>query len=80
MPRYYFHLRGGRGTRLLDEHGMPLPDAEAAWYQAVRSARELILADRALGYSWAEQKIEVEDWTGTPVHEILLDDVAAFSF
>ena len=40
MPRYYFHVARD-GGRLQDEEGLALPDAEAAWYQAVRSAREL---------------------------------------
>ncbi|MEA3062604.1 MAG: hypothetical protein QOJ94_2385, partial [Sphingomonadales bacterium] len=40
MPRFYFHLHG-RQDHLTDEQGLVLPDAEAAWYQAVRSAREI---------------------------------------
>ena len=46
MPRYFFTLRAGDQS-LEDGEGMTLPDAEAAWYQAVRQARELLSGDRS---------------------------------
>jgi hypothetical protein len=78
MPRYYFHLHD-HGSKLGDEQGMALPDAEAAWYQAIRSARELIKADLRLGCSWDAQTMEIEDDQGTAVCQVPLQEVARFS-
>jgi len=74
MPHFYFHLQNGKG-RLEDRRGVALPDAEAAWYQAYRSARELLADDTRARYEWAQHWLEVEDdrgrsvWT-VPVVEI----------
>ena len=78
MPRFYFHFHGA-GTQLRDEDGLALPDAEAAWYQAVRSARELIGADRRLGCSWTGQAVAIEDEKGLPVAEIPLSEIATYA-
>jgi len=78
MPRYYFHLARD-GGRLQDEEGLPLPDAEAAWYQAVRSARELIRADVALGTRWEHQAIEIVDERGVPVDRVPLADIVHYA-
>jgi hypothetical protein len=78
MPRYYFHVRGRR-TRLTDERGVVLPDGEAAWYQAVRSAREVIRADLQLGLPYDEQTIEIVDERGTPIEHIPLADIASYA-
>lgn len=78
MPRYYFHLARD-GGRLQDEEGLALPDAEAAWYQAVRSARELIRADVALGTRWDRQAIEIVDEAGTPVDRLPLADIVHYA-
>jgi hypothetical protein len=78
MPRYYFHLEG-RGSDLTDEDGITLPDAEAAWYQAVRSARELLRADLQLGTSWQDRAVAIRDERGTPVALIPLEDIAAYA-
>lgn len=77
MPRYYFHVHGPR-DRLQDEEGVVLPDAEAAWYQAVRSARELIRADVHLGCPFDEQAIEIVDETGHPLNQVQLREVAHY--
>ena len=79
MPRYYFHLEG-RGSRLTDDQGITLPDAEAAWYQAVRSAREAIRADLQLGACWRERSVEIRDEGGAPVAQIPLEEIAAYAF
>ncbi|MBV9930847.1 MAG: hypothetical protein JO013_07870 [Alphaproteobacteria bacterium] len=78
MPRYYFHVHGPR-DRLNDEEGVVLPDVEAAWYQAVRSARELIRADLRLGCGFEEQAIEIADDKGRPLDQLRLRDVARYA-
>jgi hypothetical protein len=78
MPRYYFHL-DRTGSRLADESGMTLPDAEAAWYQAVRSARELIKGELTLGGRWEDQSIVIADDRGTPIDNVPLRDVARYA-
>ncbi|HMC92249.1 MAG TPA: hypothetical protein VKI45_07270 [Allosphingosinicella sp.] len=78
MPRYYFHVHGPR-DRLKDEEGLILPDAEAAWYQAVRSAREIIRADVQLGFAFEQQAIEIADEAGDPVDQLPLREVARYA-
>lgn len=74
MPRYYFHLHDG-STRNVDREGMVLPDEEAAWYQAVRSARELI------GNGWGpfstqpSHCVEIEDEHGRPIEAVRLEEL-----
>jgi hypothetical protein len=78
MPRYYFHLSGPE-TRLRDEEGLVLPDSEAAWYQAVRSAREMIRAELHIGTSWQGQSIEISDDAGVPVDRVPLEEIARYA-
>ncbi len=78
MPRYFFHFES-HGVRVRDEVGLALPDAEAAWYQAVRSARDLIRAEEAIGCSFDEQAVEIEDDKGAPVDRVPLLEIARFA-
>ena len=78
MPRYFFHFEN-HGVRVMDEVGLALPDAEAAWYQAVRSARDLIRAEQTLGCSFDHQVVEIEDERGLPVDRIPLEEIARFA-
>jgi len=78
MPRYYFHLHGQRET-LRDEEGLVLPDTEAAWYQAVRSAREVIRADLHLGCDYDGRFIQIADDRGSPLDHIPLGDIARYA-
>ena len=78
MPHYFFHLHR-EGSRLEDENGLRLPDPEAAWFQAVRSARELIRAELTLGGRWEDQAIEIVDDRGAPVEQLPLRDVADYA-
>lgn len=78
MPRYYFHVQGPK-DRLRDEEGLVLPDAEAAWYQAVRSAREIIRADVSLGCGFEDQAIEIADDKGRPLNHVPLVEVARYA-
>ena len=78
MPRYYFHLSGER-QKLRDEEGLMLPDSEAAWYQAVRSAREVIRADLHLGCRFEGGVIEIADERGAPLDHLPLTDIARYA-
>ncbi len=78
MPRFFFHFEN-RGTRLKDEIGVSLPDEEAAWYQAVRNARELIHAERLIGCAWDSQWVQIEDEKGVPVDKIPLEEIARYA-
>ncbi|HEX8580379.1 MAG TPA: hypothetical protein VF655_12405 [Allosphingosinicella sp.] len=78
MPHFFFHFES-RGVRVRDEIGLRLPDAEAAWYQAVRSARDLIRAEESMGCSWEEQAVQIEDSKGTPVDRVPLIEIARFA-
>jgi hypothetical protein len=78
MPRYFFHLNGP-GADLRDEEGMVLPDAEAAWFQAVRSARDMIRAELHLGTSWDGQTIEIADDKGAPLDKVPLAEIARYA-
>ncbi len=78
MPRYYFHLKSPE-TKLRDEEGLVLPDAEAAWYQAVRSARDMIRADLHMGTSWEGQSIEIADDAGAAIDQVTLLEIARYA-
>ena len=77
MPRFFFHL-ADPASHLRDEEGMDLPDAEAAWFQAVRSARALIQADLCLGCSWQGRHVCIEDEHGAPVLQVPFEEVATY--
>ena len=79
MPRFYFHYQDG-GRLRTDPEGVVLPDAEAAWYQAVRSAREIIIRDIDKGCLRPGQCVEIADEMGLPVNEVPLDEVAGVAF
>ena len=77
MPRYYFQLRDP-GAPLGDEDGVTLPDAEAAWYQAVRNARELIGGDGCAS-AWADKHLDIMDDRGLRVDTIPLQEIARYT-
>jgi hypothetical protein len=78
MPRFFFHFHG-QGAPLRDEDGLTLPDEEAAWYQAVRSARELIGIDLQRDCCLANQAVEIEDESGFPIAVISLQEVVNYA-
>ena len=78
MPRYFFHFET-QGVRVRDEVGLPLPDAEAAWYQAVRNARDLIRAETSIGCAWDAHVVQIEDDKGMPVDRVPLLEIARFA-
>jgi hypothetical protein len=75
MPHFFFHLHHGK-SRLEDRSGVALPDAEAAWYQAYRSARDLITAEARIGRQWGGQTLEVVDERGGHVWTMPLSEIA----
>ncbi|HEX8642681.1 MAG TPA: hypothetical protein VF702_02070 [Allosphingosinicella sp.] len=74
MPHFFFHLQNGK-ARLEDRRGVSLPDAEAAWYQAYRSARDLLAADGRDRRQCEEQTLEVEDERGTQIWTMPLVEI-----
>jgi hypothetical protein len=74
MPRFYFHYQDG-AERRADPEGMVLPDAEAAWYQAVRSAREIVNRDLRTGVLRPGQRVEIADEAGLQINAVPLDEV-----
>jgi hypothetical protein len=79
MPRFFFHFHG-HGAPVRDEDGLALPDAEAAWYQAIRSARELMKVEQHCDCGWANQAVEIEDEGGFPVAVIPLQEIVNYAF
>jgi hypothetical protein len=74
MPHFFFHLQNGK-ARLEDRCGVALPDAEAAWYQAYRSARDLLAADRRERQAWKGHSVEVVDERGGHVWTMPLIEI-----
>jgi hypothetical protein len=75
MPTYYFHFSDGRERRL-DPEGTRLPDEEAVWYHAVRSARDLIGAELVGEPIVPGSRFEIEDEEGVPVLALPIEEVA----
>ncbi|HZG07545.1 MAG TPA: hypothetical protein VEZ70_01035 [Allosphingosinicella sp.] len=78
MPRYFFHFENC-GVQLRDKVGLSLPDAEAAWYQAVRSVRDLIRAEGTIGCGYDGQAVAIEDDSGFPVDRLPFGEIAGFA-
>jgi hypothetical protein len=78
MPRYFFHFET-HGHRVRDEVGLPLPDPEAAWYQAVRSALDLMRAEASIGCSFLDQSVAIEDEKGIPIDRVPLQEIARYA-
>ena len=77
MPRYFIHL-DRPGTRLDDPVGVALPDAEAAWYQAVRRARERIGGGPEPAEAWEVGCVEIVDERGLRVDRIPMVEIVRF--
>jgi len=74
MPHFFFHVHEG-SQRTADRAGISLPDQEAAWYQAYRTARDILPADPIERRIWAERSLEVEDEAGQAVWTLPFGDV-----
>lgn len=70
MPRFYFHLVHDQG-RSPDPDGAVLPDCEAAWYQAFRSARDLLVAPAGS----VARHIYVEDEAGREILSLPIAEI-----
>jgi hypothetical protein len=71
MPRYYFHISNGSGSRAWNE-GIDLPDKDAAWIEATSACGEIIRdlnGDLKPGDIWC---MTVRDDTGTEVFRLEL--------
>jgi hypothetical protein len=75
MPHFYFHLQNGLARRE-DRRGVCLPDAEAAWYQAYRNARDVLAAGPRDGRQWCDHSLQVEDERGAAVWTLPLAEIA----
>jgi hypothetical protein len=75
MPHFFFHIQQGK-ARLLDRTGVDLPDAEAAWYQAYRNARDILTAGGRDRRQWGDHSLQVEDERGAHVWTIPLTEIA----
>ena len=78
MPRFYFHFDDGSGRRP-DPEGMVLPDAEAAWYQGVRSAVDIIQTQFGGGGMTPGLRFEIEDDEGQPVCAVRLEEIVGLA-
>ncbi len=78
MPLYYFHLQDG-SSRLPDRQGVPLPDSEAAWYQGIRSAREIIDRDLQAGRVTGDGLVDIVNEAGEQVCTVQLQEVIALA-
>lgn len=78
MPRFYFHLNDGC-CRQPDPEGAVLPDAEAAWYQGVRNARELIDAQFGKGVVAPGQRFEIVDEQGLQVAAVPFEEIVGLA-
>ena len=78
MPRFYFHMQDGSG-RKPDAEGVALPDAEAAWYQGIRSARDIISEDMRQGSLPPGQHVVIEDERGEPVWAVPFEEVVGLA-
>lgn len=73
MSRYYFHLWTRDGYEI-DDTGVELEDAEAAYLEAFHSAREISIEMlRARRSAW-RHRFDVVDSQGRLVHEVLFSE------
>lgn len=66
MPQYFFHLRDGIDI-LLDPEGRSLAGPEAVSDEAIEEARSLISHEARDGRIRLDQRIEVQDASGSLV-------------
>ena len=71
-PRYYFSLFND--VVALDEEGVELPDAAAAYEHAVEEARVMVCESVRKGHLNLEHRIEVTDDSGVSVATVQFRD------
>jgi hypothetical protein len=75
VPRYFFHIEHGP-ERWTDGEGVNLPDTEAAWYQAYRSAGAYCCRPDAKA-DCGPPLLQVEDETGATVLALPFSELLA---
>jgi len=75
MPRFLFRYRDA-GVEMRDPEAASLPDAEAAWFHAVRSARDFIDGELKIG---PECWVEIADDRGRTLDAMSLREVVDFA-
>jgi hypothetical protein len=78
MPRYFFHFQDGP-ARLTDSDGVALPDSEAAWYQGMRSVREIIDRESFAGVFQTGRRLEIQDEDGQQVWAVPFEEVISLA-
>ena len=73
MPLYFFHLRDGTDI-ILDPEGRELDDRDAIAAAALKEARSIIGHDALSGRIKLNQRIDVEDGSGTVLHTLHFTD------
>ena len=73
MPRFLFHVCDGAGF-CEDPEGLELPDREAAYREAIRSARSLMVDEMVQGRLSLASFIEVEDENGVHLFTVTFED------
>lgn len=75
MPHYFFHLYND--LIVMDEEGREFPDLEAAYANAVKEAREVMLDTVAAGRINLSHWIDIADDAGTVVATISFREAVA---
>ena len=70
MPRFFFHHRGGPKGLSLDEIGVSLPDAEAAYLEAFQAAKDMGQEWLSKGCDPRPYAFEVVNAAGEPVLDL----------
>ncbi len=70
MPLFFFHLRGGSEGPDLDEDGLDLPDAEAAYLEAHQTALDMAQEWLRKGRNPRGYAFEVVNGAGEVVFEV----------
>ena len=70
MPRFFFHLRGGPNGLSLDDFGVSLPDADAAYLEAFQTAKEMSQEWLRKGRNPRDYAFEVVNASGELVLEL----------
>jgi hypothetical protein len=78
MPRYFLHLRDGRGE-ILDPEGADYNTHEDLESAVLKGARELIAADVLDGEVKLDQRIDAEDVVGQIIHSLHFSEAVTFT-
>lgn len=74
MPIYFFNLHSDNALKVSDKEGTELRDLGAAIAYAVLSARSHAADDVLRGQFKSDDRIEIVDEAGSPLHRVRFDD------